>query len=131
MLGLGEIRSGDGLHHPARIHHQHPVAEPRHQPQVMADEDQPHAATTDLFVEDRKDLQLHGDIQRRGRLIGDQQVRLRHQHHGQHGTLGHAAGKLMRIGAQDPFRVGDPHRLQHRKATCACPGGGQAGMQPQ
>ena len=41
-------------------------------------------------------LGLHGDVERRRRLVGDQQLRLEAQAHGDHGALLHAAGKLVR-----------------------------------
>ena len=43
---------------------------------------------------------LHGDVERGGRLVGDQEVGLGDQHHGDHHPLAHAAGELVRIGAK-------------------------------
>ena len=42
------------------------------QVEVVADEDQPHATLGDEIVQDRQDLHLHGDVERRGRLVGDE-----------------------------------------------------------
>ena len=42
-------------------------------------------------------LRLHGGVERRGRLVGDQQRRLGHHRHGDHHALAHAAGEFVRI----------------------------------
>ena len=83
----------------------------------MADEDKPHAAIGDQTVEDSQHLDLHGHIQRRCRLIRDQQIGLGDQHHRDHRALAHAAGKFMRIGLEHAGRITDLHRLQHRHGT--------------
>ena len=52
-----------------------------------------------------QDLRLHRDVERRRRLVGDQQLRLAQQRHGDHHALAQPAGKLVRELAQ-------PHRLR-------------------
>ena len=47
-----------------------------------------------------QDLRLDGDVERGGRLVGDQQVGLVGERHGDHHALPLAAGKLVRIGAE-------------------------------
>ncbi len=47
-----------------------------------------------------EDLGLHGDVERRGRLVGDQQLRLVRHRHGDHDPLQLAAGQLVRVGAE-------------------------------
>ena len=83
--------------------------------QIVADEDQPHAALAHQLVEDGQHLHLHGDVERRGRLVGDQEVGVGDQHHGDHHPLAHAAGDLVRIERVDPLGVADLHGLQHRE----------------
>ena len=51
-----------------------------------------------------EDLRLNGDVERRGRLVGDQQIGLVGERHGDHDALALSAGELMRIGVQPPFR---------------------------
>ena len=54
-----------------------------------------------LQVEDQvEDLRLDRHVQRGGRLVGDQQLRLAGQRHGDHRALPHAAGQLVRIFAR-------------------------------
>jgi hypothetical protein len=42
-----------------------------------------------------EDLRLDGDVERRGGLVGDQQVRVADQRHGDHDALAQAAGELV------------------------------------
>ena len=41
--------------------------------------------------EQPQDLRLHGDVERRGRLVGDQSFGLAGERHGDHRALAHAA----------------------------------------
>jgi hypothetical protein len=59
-----------------------------------------------------EDLRLHGDVERRRRLVGDQQVRLVGERHGDHHALALAARQLVRIGAEPAFRIADADLLQ-------------------
>ena len=52
MLGRVQLGRAADLDDPAGVHDRHPVAEGRHQLEVVADEDQPHAALADQIVED-------------------------------------------------------------------------------
>ena len=47
-----------------------------------------------------EDLRLHGDVERGGRLVGDQQVGLIGERHRDHHALALAAGELVRIARQ-------------------------------
>ena len=47
-----------------------------------------------------QDLRLDGDVERGGRLVGDQQLRIAGDRHGDHDALAHAAGQLMREAVQ-------------------------------
>ncbi len=58
-------------------------------------------------LEQLQDLRLHRDVERGGRLVGDQQVGLVRQRHGDHHALALAAGELMRIALQPPGRIGN------------------------
>ena len=76
---------------------------------------EPHAALAHEIVEDAQHFVLHRHVERGGRLVGDQQVGLGDQHHGDHHALAHAARELVRIEAVDQLRIADLHRLEHRK----------------
>ncbi len=61
----------------------------------------------------RSTCELHRDVERRCRLVGDQQFGPGDQHHGDHDALAHAAGDLVRIEVADALGIADLHRLQH------------------
>ncbi len=71
----------------------------------MGDEQHPHPTLDLQFADQVQNLALGGDIQRRRRLIGDQQARVVGQGHGDHHPLALPAGKLERIGARQHHRV--------------------------
>jgi hypothetical protein len=48
-------------------------------------------------VQEIEDLRLHRDIERRRRLVGEQQGRPAQQRHGDHDALAHAAGEFVGI----------------------------------
>ena len=60
------------------------------------------------------DLGLHGHVERGGRLVGDQHLRVQRERHRDHDALAHAAGELVRV-VVDPLLGGrdrDPvHQL--------------------
>ena len=56
------------------------------------------------ILEQLDDLRLDRDVERGGRLVGDQHVGLAQQRHGDHDALAHAAAELMRIGGQPRCR---------------------------
>ena len=63
-----------------------------------------------------EDAGLHGDVQRGGRLVGDQQLRVAADRHRDHRPLQLAAGELVRVRRGDPRRVVEPDRgeqLEH------------------
>ena len=56
-----------------------------------------------------EDLRLHGDVERGGRLVGEQQLRAAGEGDGDHHPLAHAARQLVRVLAHPPRRLGDAH----------------------
>ena len=74
--------------------------------EVVGDEQQRQAAFAAQLVEDRHHLRLCRDVERGGRLVGEQQRRLGEQGGGDHHTLQETAGQLVRVLPQAPFAVG-------------------------
>ncbi len=69
-----------------------------------------------------QDLRLHGDVQRRGGLVGDQQVRPAQQRRGDHHALAHAAGELVGIACRSALaRFRDVHRVEHLDCSARAP----------
>ena len=71
------------------------------------------------ILDELQHLRLNGDIQRRGRLVGDQQFGVAGQRHGNHDALAHAAGELVRVFVDALVRGGDADLGQHFDAAGA------------
>lgn len=114
-----ELVDGGGLDDPAGVHHRDRVGDVRDHAQVMGDQDQPHGQLALELGQQIHHLRLHGDVQRRGRLVRDDQVRAEGQCHRDHDALAHPAGELVRIVAHPlPGRGdADPLHQLHRSAT--------------
>ena len=79
----------------------------------MRDGDDAGAEVFAEVLDELEDLSLNRHVERGGRLIGDQQVRLAQQRHGDHDALAHAAGELVRILVEALGRAGDTDLLEH------------------
>ncbi len=64
-----------GLHDPARVHHRDLVGDVGDHPEVVGDQDQAHVELALQLREQVHHLGLHGDVQRGGGLVGDDQRR--------------------------------------------------------
>ena len=108
MLGCGEHALDRAvLDDLAVVHHADAVGDLAHDAEVVGDEQHRHAEPLLRVLEQLEDLRLHRDVERGGRLVGDQQVRLVRQRHGDHHALALAAGELVRIAAQPRRRIGN------------------------
>ena len=72
------------------------MGDPRDDAEIVGD--QQHAETEIALElgEQAQDLGLHRDVERRGRLVGDQELGVAHQRHGDHDALAQAARELVR-----------------------------------
>ncbi len=102
-----------GLHHPARVHHVDPVGVPGDHAHVVRDQQHRHAEPFLQVLEQGQDLRLNGDVQGRRRLVGDQQLRLAGQRHGDHHPLPQTAGQLVRIVAEPLLRPGQAYQAEY------------------
>ena len=68
-----------------------------------------------------EDLRLDGDVQRSGRLVGDQQLRLAGERHRDHRTLAHPAGELVRVVVQTLLGARDTDLLEQLDRPPAAP----------
>ena len=101
------------LDHLAGIHHRHPLAGLGDHAHGMGDQHDRHAEAFLHVLHQLEDLRLDGDVERRRRLVGDQELGLAGQRHGDHHALAHAAGELVRIVVHAALRVGDVDQPQH------------------
>jgi hypothetical protein len=85
--------------------HEHPVGDPADHGQVVGDEQQAGLRRGPDLPDQLQHLGLHGHVQRRRRLVGDQQLGLADQGHRDHDPLPHSARELVRIAVVRPRRI--------------------------
>ena len=120
LLRIGVLRTLDHvarpalLDHHALFHHRDSIGKTPHQVQVMRDEEERHAALRAQVLQKLQDLQPDRDIQRGGRLIGDQQLRAARERHRDHRALALPARELVRIALRAALGVLDADPLERR-----------------
>ena len=105
MPWCGEERARRRLfHEPARIDDADAVGGVGVHAHVVGDEHhgRPHLALH--LADHRQHVLLHHHVERRGRLVGDDELWLTHGGQGDRHPLAHPAGQLVRIGGQDVGR---------------------------
>ncbi len=110
-----------GLHDPPGIQHRHPVAGAGHHAEIVGHEHHAHRQLVLQPQQQLEDLVLDRDVERRGRLVGQQQLRPAGQGDGDHRALAHAAGELVRVVGQPPPRVRDADQVQQLGRPAAAP----------
>ena len=103
----------------ALAHDVDPVGHAAHDAEVVGDEQHGHAELALQRLQQLEDLGLDSDVEGGGRLVGDQQVRLVGERHGDHDALALAARELMGIGLQPPLGIVEAdlaQELQHAAA---------------
>ncbi len=108
------------LDHLAMLKHDHAVGDIGDDAEIMGDEHHRHVAATLQVADQFQDLRLRRDVERRGRLVGDQHGRFERQRHGDHRALTLAAGQLMRIGAHRRFRIRQADLAQQVEGFLLC-----------
>ena len=93
--------------HLAGIHHDGALGDLADHAEIVRDEDDRHAAALLQAPQQREDLRLDGDVERRGRLVGDQDLRVAGERDRDYDALAHAAGKLVRVAREAFRRIGD------------------------
>src|SRR5258706_10764586 len=89
----------------AIAHHHDVVGDLAHQREVVRDEQHRHLVPFLQPGDQVHDLALHRDVERGGRLIGDQQLRLAGDRHRDHHPLLLPARELVRIGVEPRLRL--------------------------
>ena len=99
------------------MHHQNIVGKAAHHTQIVTDQQN---RQPQLFLQPLDQVEdgfLNGDIQCRGGLIGDQDLWIVGQRHGNHHPLALPATELMRIALQHFCAVGEFHLTQQLLAA--------------
>ena len=104
------------LDDPAGVHHHHPIAQPGDHAEIVSDQHDRHAGFAAQPLQQLQDLRLHGGVERRGRLVGDQQVGLAQQRDRDHHALAHAARELVRVALEAAARRGQPDLIEQPEA---------------
>ncbi len=120
-----------GLDELARVEHQHPVAELGDDSEVVRDCEDGQAAVRPQPCQQLQHLGLDRDVERRGRLIRDEQLRFAGHGDRQHDPLQHAAGELVRVLPVHLFGFVQPHRLQQCHPCLVCLPPRAATLHPQ
>ena len=107
----------------AALHHRDIVCELANDVEIMGDEQHRHVVAMLQILQQVEDLRLHGDIERRRRLVGDEEIGPVGERHRDHHALTLAARKLMRIGASRCAGSGMPtsSAAQRSAARSAAP----------
>ena len=114
LLGGAALAVGAGVHDHDLIAHLGDDA------QVVGDHDDGHAQLLLERLHELEDLGLDGDVERRGGLVGDQDIGLARERHGDHDALAHAAGVLVRVLLHALLGVVDADEAQHLDRTVPC-----------
>ena len=114
------VRCRTALDHAARIHDADVVGEARDHRQIVR---HPHEGRAGLIRQAAhlgEDLALDRDVERRGRLVGDDDGGAVQKGDGDRHALAHAAGELMRIGVEPLLRAWNADLGE--SIARACPG---------
>ena len=107
-----ELPSRRALDDAAGVHDNDLVCDLRDDAQVVRDQDDRGVELVLELVDQLDDLRLDRHVERRRRLVGDQQIRLIGQGHGDHHALALASGELMRVGPQTALGLGQADQAQ-------------------
>ncbi len=103
-----ELLRGSHLHELAHVHHGDAVADVPDHPQVVRHEDVREAQAVLQIEQQVQDLRLHGHVERRHRLVGDDEPRIHRQGAGDPDALALAAAE----GVREPGHVFGPQAHQ-------------------
>ena len=93
----------------AFVHDVNAVAELCDHGEIVGDQQHGGVGGRGAFFQEAQDLRLHRNVQRRGGLVGDDQLRAAGERHRDHHPLAHAAGEFVRISVEGALRVRNLH----------------------
>ena len=88
------------LDDPAPLHHHDIARDLAHDAEIMGDEQHRHAELGLQLLQQLQDLRLHSDVERGGRLVGDEEIGAAGERHRDHHALALPARELVRIRAE-------------------------------
>ena len=108
------------LDHPAGVHDDDLVRDLGDDAEVVRDQDHGGVELVLQPVDQLDDLRLDRDVERRRRLVRDQDVGVAGERHRDHRALAHPARKLVRIVVDPGVRVRNPDLLEQVDRAAAC-----------
>jgi hypothetical protein len=108
------------LQHEACIHHCQAVGSLGDHPEVVRDEDHRHALVRLKVEEEFQDLILDRHVQSRRRFVGDQELGVAADRHGDRRPLSHPTGKLVWVRVHSFATSGKPHALEQFERPQSC-----------
>src|SRR5580704_17368585 len=112
------------LHDAARVHDRDLITNLPHDAEIVRDEDEAQPFRVPQVLQQAQDLRLDGHVERRGRLVAEQDRRVGGQRDRDHDPLPQPAGQLVRVAAVPPDRVGDADRAEQAEGPLAGRPGG-------
>ena len=106
---------------PPGVHHQDVVGELGDHPEVVGDDDDGRVELGLQVADQVEDLRLDRHVERRRRLVRDQQLRVAGQRHRDHRPLPHAAGELVRVVVDPRRRLRDAHPVRAARSRAGGP----------
>jgi len=94
------------------VHDVHAVGIARDDAEVVRDDDDRDAEAPREILHQLEDLRLDGDVERRRRLVGNEQLGIAGKADRDHHALAHAAGKLVWVLLEPALGVGDADERQ-------------------
>ena len=119
---MDDLVHGADLDDAAGIQHRHTVAGLSDHAHVVRHQHHRRAVLFAQALEQGDDLRLDRDIERRGGLVGDDELGLGGQRQGDDDPLAHAAGELVRVLIDARFGGRDTGFLQQMDGALACLG---------
>ena len=101
------------LDHHALVHDVDVARGLAHDAEIVGDHQQRQPARLDQVFQQLQDLRLRGHVERRARLVGDQQFWFAEQRHGDQHALAHAARQHDRIGTCHALRIAHANLAEH------------------
>ena len=109
----------------AGVHHVDAVGVAGDDAEVVRDDDDGRAELAAQAGHDFQHLRLNRHVERRRRLVGEQQLRVAGHGHGDHHALSHTTGELVRVVVDAALGLGDADHLEQldgaRDGGVACP----------
>ena len=109
-----------GLDDPAEIHHRDAVGDVLHHREIVRDEDVGEAEPVLQIAQQIDDLRPDRDVERRDRLVADDELRLDRERAGDGDALALAAGEFVRIAARRCAARARPGAAARRRARGGC-----------